>query len=641
MKLAFCIFKYFPYGGLQRDMYRAAEVAIARGHSVDIYTMDWEGLYIPNANINIIKVHCWTNHGRAISFITKLKKILNNRAYDRVIGFNKIPGLDIYFTGENCFAKHVERKRLPLIHYFPRYFFFSLLEKKLFDEKSESEILLISPREKKVYQKFYHTQDARFHLLFPGIEKPSCDNQAAINMRNSMRKLHNINENKVWLLFVASDYALKGLWRILELIRSLDKTHADQIILSVVGHDSACAYQSFLSRNNIKTRVDFLGASDEVYALMAGADLLMHPAKVELAGKVILEALVNHLPVLTTEICGCAHYVIESHGGVVLPEPFSQQVFMHAFLQIMTPGYLQGYRKNLSEYSINEGVYRSQQHIVDCIENIDVHCVREFYLDKFLINFLPQDKKKCIAYVFSLQGEIYRQVEKRKTILVDIGGNNYFIKMHYGVGWAEIIKNLLVFKSVALGAQPEYAAIREMQKAGILVPKISAYATDGINPAKINSFIMTERIYYQYDLEKLCQTWPQRPPNFLFKRRLIHRVAEIARKMHVQGMNHRDFYLCHLLLNQKSELNFDLYLIDLHRVQIRKKTPLRWIVKDLAGLYFSAMDIGLTHHDIYYFLTQYYQQPLRYVFKKKRLVCFWVYLRAKMLHRRHKNRLSL
>jgi len=54
-----------------------------------------------------------------------------------------------------------------------------------------------------------------------------------------------------------------------------------------------------------------------------------------------------------------------------------------------------------------------------------------------------------------------------------------------------------------------------------------------------------------------------------------------------------------------------LSLIDLHRVQLRKKTPERWIVKDVGGLYFSSMRIGLTRRDIYRFMIEYRGKPLR------------------------------
>ncbi len=41
MKLAFLLFEYFPYGGLQRDMLAIAEAAEARGHQVTVFTRAW------------------------------------------------------------------------------------------------------------------------------------------------------------------------------------------------------------------------------------------------------------------------------------------------------------------------------------------------------------------------------------------------------------------------------------------------------------------------------------------------------------------------------------------------------------------------------------------------------------------------
>ena len=170
MKFAFCIFKYFPYGGLQRDMRRIAEIAQSRGHDVDIYTMEWKSDYPVGIKVHIIPVNGWTNHARALLFAWKLKKVLSHHTYDRIIGFNKIPGLDIYFAGENCFAQHVAKKSIYFMRYLPRYFIFSWLEKKLFEKKSVTEILLISPKEKAIYQKFYETSDERFHFFSPAVE---------------------------------------------------------------------------------------------------------------------------------------------------------------------------------------------------------------------------------------------------------------------------------------------------------------------------------------------------------------------------------------------------------------------------------------------------------------------------------------
>jgi hypothetical protein len=86
--------------------------------------------------------------------------------------------------------------------------------------------------------------------------------------------------------------------------------------------------------------------------------------------------------------------------------------------------------------------------------------------------------------------------------------------------------------------------------------------------------------------------------------------------MHQNGVNHRDFYICHFLLQQPwdgTEENLHLYVIDLHRVQCRNKTPRRWVVKDIGSLHFSAMELGLTRRDLLRFMREYRQRPLRQI----------------------------
>ncbi len=43
MIVAFCLYKYFPFGGLQRDFMRIAQTVAARGQQVRVYTQSWEG----------------------------------------------------------------------------------------------------------------------------------------------------------------------------------------------------------------------------------------------------------------------------------------------------------------------------------------------------------------------------------------------------------------------------------------------------------------------------------------------------------------------------------------------------------------------------------------------------------------------
>jgi heptose I phosphotransferase len=216
---------------------------------------------------------------------------------------------------------------------------------------------------------------------------------------------------------------------------------------------------------------------------------------------------------------------------------------------------------------------------------------------------------KTFEEIMALSGEVYRQQPGRRTLCYQYQGQRYFAKLHFGVGWQEIIKNLVYGRLPILGAEPEWQALQYLPQLDIAVPELVAYGKRGWNPARQQSFVITKALETTISLEELGQLWQQQPPVFSFKWRLIKAVAEIANRLHQNGVNHRDFYLCHFLLEKRSLTywqNMKLYLIDLHRVQIRPITPQRWRIKDLSGLWFSAMDCGLTRRDLLRFIKYYY-----------------------------------
>jgi lipopolysaccharide core heptose(I) kinase len=203
--------------------------------------------------------------------------------------------------------------------------------------------------------------------------------------------------------------------------------------------------------------------------------------------------------------------------------------------------------------------------------------------------------------------DIYRHKEGRKTLRFKYNGRSYFLKLHRGIGWAEIIKNLLQARLPVLAATNEYRAVTALQRIGVDTLSVAAYARHGHNPAAIQSLLVTDDLVGTVSLEDYCANWAREPPALIIRMRLVHKLADSARRMHGAGINHRDFYLCHFHLDPGSllEPSVRCYLIDLHRAQLRRSTPRRWRVKDLAGLYFSAMDCGLTRRDLLRFMRHY------------------------------------
>lgn len=222
--------------------------------------------------------------------------------------------------------------------------------------------------------------------------------------------------------------------------------------------------------------------------------------------------------------------------------------------------------------------------------------------------------------LMQMPGALYRATGRRQTLRVEIAGQAYFLKRHHGVGWREIVKNLLYLRPPVLGAATEVRAIRRLEQLGVPTLRCVGWGQRGWNPARRQSFALTRALDDTVSLEDFCADWGRTPGDLRrlrIKRTLVRELATTARTLHGHGVNHRDFYLCHFLLQRSSPgltapgARLDLHLIDLHRVQQRRRTPERWRVKDLAGLYFSALDAGLTRGDCFRFLRLYGGEPLR------------------------------
>ncbi|MEQ4676731.1 lipopolysaccharide core heptose(I) kinase RfaP [Providencia vermicola] len=236
-----------------------------------------------------------------------------------------------------------------------------------------------------------------------------------------------------------------------------------------------------------------------------------------------------------------------------------------------------------------------------------------------------------------LQGEVFRALETRKTLRFEVESRSYFIKIHYGTTLKEVLKNLISFRLPVLGADREWNAIHRLTQVGVDTMNGRAFGQKGINPLRRHSFIITEDLTPTISLEDYCANWLNEPPLFRTKQMIIRRVAEMVRGMHKAGINHRDCYICHFLLHlpfTENEGDLKISVIDLHRAQLRKSVPMRWRDKDLIGLYYSSLNIGLTQRDIFRFMKIYFSLPLKEILKQEQKLVRVVEQRSEKIRQR-------
>lgn len=144
MQLAFILYKYFPFGGLQRDFMRIAQECQARGHAVRVYTPIWEGEVLAGFEVVVVPVKALFNHKRNEKLTAWVEADLAKRPVDRLVGFNKMPGLDVYYAADGCYEDKAQTLRAPIYKRWGRYKHFADYERAVFAPESKTEILMIS-----------------------------------------------------------------------------------------------------------------------------------------------------------------------------------------------------------------------------------------------------------------------------------------------------------------------------------------------------------------------------------------------------------------------------------------------------------------------------------------------------------------
>ncbi len=622
MKLALVIFRYFPFGGLQRDMLAIAQAAQTKGHQVSIFCGDWQGEKISGIDIIEIKNAGFFNIAGVKNFVTAFQQQFQRDQFDLLVGFNKMPGLDVYFAGDSCFAHKAYSERNWVYRLAPRSRLYLAYERAVFSEENATQILSLVANEQTLFARYYATQPERFYALPPGISARhlTCSNPRAA--RNTLCHELGVTPDTKIIVCLGSGYKTKGVDISINAFAELTKIMAAKIALVIVGKDDPYTYRQQAMQAGVDSNVFFLGPRSPVGDLLHAADLLLHPARKELAGNVILEAMLCGVPVVASTHCGYAHYVVEQQMGELIPAKASPTAIAElvAAMLAVDAGV---WRERGELFARTSDVFSRPEVAVVALEKIasrkknyaPVFTPGQTLTDRTVIvrdelsdEWTGQD---VFTLMENMQGKIAREMKDRQTLRFEINGRGYYRKWHRGVGWREIFKNLLQLRLPVLGATNEWKALNKLRALNIpsLIPL--AYGVRGKNPARQQSFIVTRELA---DVVQLDHYFEQNSVAIKPRLLILKQLALMVRALHEAGINHRDLYLCHFMLKPESLVagnNPEIYLIDLHRAQCRVQVPRRWQIKDLAALYYSSLNLGFNRRDSLRFLKIYFDCPLR------------------------------
>jgi UDP-glucose:(heptosyl)LPS alpha-1,3-glucosyltransferase len=313
LRIALAVFRLRPAGGREQQALALAAELAGRGHRVSIVTTTPAPDPPPNVAYAPVSRRGWTSHGRLAAFAADAARATRGQ-FDRTVNFHFVPGFDVIFCTD------MPRPDAGWRAILPRYRTLAALESAAFSPKARSLVLALSSAQLAAIRARYDVSETRGLVLPPAVD-PARRDPAATARTAALRG----GDGPAWL-WAGLQPTTKGLDRA---ITALAGVPGARLRVCGLGADDAKAAgaQRLARRLGVADRIDWLGflTGPAMIRQIAEADLLIHPARADVTGNVILEAMINGLPGVVSGVCGFAEHVALAGAGVVLAEPFAQK----------------------------------------------------------------------------------------------------------------------------------------------------------------------------------------------------------------------------------------------------------------------------------------------------------------------------
>jgi UDP-glucose:(heptosyl)LPS alpha-1,3-glucosyltransferase len=211
----------------------------------------------------------------------------------------------------------------------PRHIANLRLESARFARRPGRAIVLASEALRQQATAAYPAAAPMMSVITPGVDLP-----AATPLPGEARRLLGLPQSGVLMLFVANDYARKGLDTLLAAMVRLP----EGTMLAVVGNPAGIpAYKDQARRLHLAEQVHFLGAMKDVSLAYRAATLLVHPTLDDTFAMVVLEAMAHGLPVVVSGPAHCGISALLRHGedALLLDEPRHERQLANAIARVL------------------------------------------------------------------------------------------------------------------------------------------------------------------------------------------------------------------------------------------------------------------------------------------------------------------
>jgi glycosyltransferase involved in cell wall biosynthesis len=223
----------------------------------------------------------------------------------------------------------------------PRLITYLLLEGSRFKSSSSRQVVATSAHLCQECEEAYPNCFDKIKVVTPGVNL-----HKSLWQKSDARRALNLPQDGQMILFVANDFARKGLDTLLKSLRHLPSS----VFLAVAGNPSASEkYRRMARELGIEDRVYFLGSLDDLSPAYVAADCLAHPTLEDSFAMVVLEAMAHGLPVVVSgpDECGVSRQLTHGVNALILSDPKNEKELASQIVAVL-------HDRDLS-YSLQQG----------------------------------------------------------------------------------------------------------------------------------------------------------------------------------------------------------------------------------------------------------------------------------------------
>jgi UDP-glucose:(heptosyl)LPS alpha-1,3-glucosyltransferase len=314
-------------GGAETSTRELAEALAALGARVTLITRaspPTRDFAAPGVSVQALSVPLRGRAAATRAFIAAADACCRDRGFDVVHAITPCPAATVYQPRGGLYADAIAGSlamvpsrlwrgvRAWARSWNRRQQFLMDVETRLLDGPAPPVVAAVSDRvRQQVLRRRPGFPAQRVRVVFNGTACEALPADDAKAARRDIRRRLGLSDAAPLVLFMAHNFRLKGLAEL------LDAAQGRSWHVAIAGRGPIGPYARRAARLGCTARVHFVGPQAEARPWYAAADVLAHPTWYDPCSRVVLEALVCGLPVVTTRLNGAAEAIPDGCGVVV------------------------------------------------------------------------------------------------------------------------------------------------------------------------------------------------------------------------------------------------------------------------------------------------------------------------------------